>query len=503
MFQFLFVFTLILLSFHSITTITATFATKNHHRRILHQPLFPLDQSLPPSLPPTSHETKPPFPSPQPQPSQQPKYPFSTTSPPSVPLLNNPFFPFYPPAPPPPQPPPSSSSSSNTIATFPANISSLILPHSSASSDNKPISRKLIAVIVSVSILSATVIVAAATFLIHRHRYHRRQPPYSKTDSLRLFPPDTVPSDSSPPQTDFKKHIPAPPPPELPRYKPSSTSSEFLYLGTVVSSREVNSEAPNADPNADTSASSVSQNYQRLGSPELQPLPPLPRHHFQQISKNDHTGSDEEEEFFSPRGSAAGDKLDSPERSIHGERENLRSHSSNSYHFSNSLSANQSLSSSPSIVLNLSPRSSIMTKSPDSIVNFPGPPRCIPPPPPRERRGAFPISPLSSGNTHNSPSRASDFSSQTLESPIVSTGVSGRFVGAKLPPPPPPPPPPRFWETPVMSEGPPVLVAPSEGLRGRSESPVKPKLKPLHWDKVRASSDRAMVWDQLKSSSFQ
>ncbi|KAJ6371692.1 hypothetical protein OIU77_002082 [Salix suchowensis] len=32
---------------------------------------------------------------------------------------------------------------------------------------------------------------------------------------------------------------------------------------------------------------------------------------------------------------------------------------------------------------------------------------------------------------------------------------------------------------------------------------MKPKLKPLHWDKVRASSDRAMVWDQIKSSSFQ
>lgn len=31
----------------------------------------------------------------------------------------------------------------------------------------------------------------------------------------------------------------------------------------------------------------------------------------------------------------------------------------------------------------------------------------------------------------------------------------------------------------------------------------KPRLKPLHWDKVRATSDRATVWDQLKSSSFQ
>nr|GMD55215.1 formin-like protein 6 [Ipomoea batatas] len=31
----------------------------------------------------------------------------------------------------------------------------------------------------------------------------------------------------------------------------------------------------------------------------------------------------------------------------------------------------------------------------------------------------------------------------------------------------------------------------------------KPKLKPLHWDKVQAPSDRDTVWDQLKPSSFQ
>nr|GME17787.1 formin-like protein 1 [Ipomoea batatas] len=37
---------------------------------------------------------------------------------------------------------------------------------------------------------------------------------------------------------------------------------------------------------------------------------------------------------------------------------------------------------------------------------------------------------------------------------------------------------------------------------GKNEETPKPKLKPLHWDKVRASSDREMVWDQLKSSSF-
>ncbi|CAD5173282.1 unnamed protein product [Musa acuminata subsp. malaccensis] len=35
------------------------------------------------------------------------------------------------------------------------------------------------------------------------------------------------------------------------------------------------------------------------------------------------------------------------------------------------------------------------------------------------------------------------------------------------------------------------------------EGDSKPKLKPLHWDKVSANSNRAMVWDQMKSSSFQ
>jgi hypothetical protein len=35
-----------------------------------------------------------------------------------------------------------------------------------------------------------------------------------------------------------------------------------------------------------------------------------------------------------------------------------------------------------------------------------------------------------------------------------------------------------------------------------SDAAALPKLKPLHWDKVRASSGRPTVWDQLKASSF-
>ncbi|VFQ69742.1 unnamed protein product [Cuscuta campestris] len=110
------------------------------------------------------------------------------------------------------------------------------------------------------------------------------------------------------------------------------------------------------------------------------------------------------------------------------------------------------------------------------------------------------------------------------------------------PPTPPPPPPSKHWESPttpnpkpkiIVSEPPdlvnlvrpisidsPTLISPIQ-FPSHSEEPVnrnsdihengspvengeapKPKLKPLHWDKVRASSDREMVWDQIKSSSF-
>lgn len=68
--------------------------------------------------------------------------------------------------------------------------------------------------------------------------------------------------------------------------------------------------------------------------------------------------------------------------------------------------------------------------------------------------------------------------------------------------PPPPCPPPIF--KPINGSlkspppPPPSLFTPS----GKDGSPL-PKLKPLHWDKVRAAPDRSMVWDKLRSSSFE
>ncbi|CAH9074189.1 unnamed protein product [Cuscuta epithymum] len=126
-----------------------------------------------------------------------------------------------------------------------------------------------------------------------------------------------------------------------------------------------------------------------------------------------------------------------------------------------------------------------------------------------------------------------------MESPIR----KGNNITIPSWPPPPPPPPRKQWENPVTANPkpknpvsePPVLVSslrpismeslisispiqlPSPSAKpvernldmDESSSPEKngetpkPKLKTLHWDKVRASSDREMVWDQLKSSSFE
>ncbi|KAL9241611.1 hypothetical protein vseg_015703 [Gypsophila vaccaria] len=107
------------------------------------------------------------------------------------------------------------------------------------------------------------------------------------------------------------------------------------------------------------------------------------------------------------------------------------------------------------------------------------------------------------------------------------------------PPPPPPPPPPqqRSLARPPPPPPRPPIPMPRKVAKAQNESPNsrdspkratvkpikevvnecssygrpngddiddrKPRLKPLHWDKVRATSDRATVWDQLKSSSFQ
>lgn len=299
--------------------------------------------------------------------------------------------------------------------------------------------------------------------------------------------------------------------------------------------------------------------YQKLGSPELKPLPPLPKHNYTPgyrsgevlvgSNKDGEAETDtEEEEFFSPRGSSGRkDTQESPvrgavlvesssRREFPGENFGSRSFNSRtaSYPYSNSCSPTNSISTTPSPVSNLSPVST-KSKSPDPIITFPAPIQPVKQTPPSISLSSTSSSSSrrNSGNTQNSPEQNSGVLAQSKQSPTLIQGDAKQFVPVKLPPPPPPPPPPRFWELPaglgaarevnLGSSGPPVLVKPlrpvlaqnhsiptlaNEQLQSnanveRSEETPKPKLKPLHWDKVRASSDRAMVWDQIKSSSFQ
>ncbi|KAB5515777.1 hypothetical protein DKX38_026425 [Salix brachista] len=374
----------------------------------------------------------------------------------------------------------------------------------------------------------------------------------SRSESLRLYPQNTIPSDGSPK------------PPKLP-HRPGvvSTSSEFLYLGTLVNSRAGIDDpgkltlSNNPGLKIGVSSSSSSQ-YQKLGSPELRPLPPLPRHNYTPTYRSGEVlvssskeeaevdrDTDEEEEFFSPRGSS-GRKETSHESPVHvdsssrreiqgtqGEVFGSRSFNSRtaSYPESNSCSPSKSVSSSASPASNSSLTSG-KSKSADTIINFPAPVQSI-------KRSSPPISSSSSsserdsGEMQSSLDRNLGFSGQNEQVPVRIESASKQFVPVKLPPPPPPPPPPRFWEMPTIvrvtrevnlgSSGPPVLVTPTRSVLvqnlampvlanehmqskdsvERNEESMKPKLKPLHWDKVRASSDRAMVWDQIKSSSFQ
>ncbi|XP_044466867.1 formin-like protein 2 [Mangifera indica] len=494
------------LVFILISLVSATAGNHDHRRHLLHQPFFPVTTTAvaptqPPSLSPQYQLS--------PQQQTQPKYPFSTT-PPN--LSNKPFFPSFPS---PPTPPPPS-----ILSTFPANISSLLFPHPRSSSAH----RHVIVLAVSLSLLSVAILMAVgATVLYVRSRH--RPGKTSTSDSQRLFPPNLDPSDGTQKATVQRQQL------SVSTSDPPSTSSEFLYLGTLVNARSQEHDAPTAAANSGHVASKIGvslsslsvspSSYQKLGSPELKPLPPLPKHNpsFTSgemcFSKEDvkceaEEEDDEEEEFFSPRGSSG--RRESPALARVGSssrresHHNLESRSFSSrtawYPRSNSFSPSDSITSScHSPVL----KAARLAENVDKVSVF----------------SSSASSRSDSGDSRNSPDRVSSSSRKSKQSPSINGSEFRPFVPVKLPPPPPPMPPHRFWEVPVAPRtisGPPVHVPPARPVVmqrsapnekslnetvEKSEEPPRPKLKPLHWDKVRASSDRAMVWDQLKSNSFQ
>ncbi|XP_044497881.1 formin-like protein 2 [Mangifera indica] len=487
-----------------------------HRRHLLHQPFFPVTNTLSPTQSPSS--------SPQsqlsPHQQTQPKYPFSTTPPK---FSQSPFFPSF--LSPPPLPP------SSVLPTFPANISSLLFPQHRSSSTH----RHVIVLSVSVSLLSVAILTAIAViFLYFKHRPNNAGKT-STSDNQRLFPPNLDPSDGTQKTTVQHQKL------SVSSSNPPSTSSEFLYLGTLVNSRSQEHNPSTAAANSSHVASKIGislsslsvspSSYQKLGSPELKPLPPLLKHNpsFTSgemcFSKEDvkceveEGNEEEEEEFFSPRGSSG--RRESPglarvgSSSRRESNNNIGSRSFNSrtasYPYSNSCSPDSIISSCHSPVL----KALKLAENVDKVSVF----------------SSSSLSRSDSGDLRNSPDRESSSSRKSKQSPSENEGEYRPFVPVKLPPPPPPMPPHRFWEAPVSarlgrpSSASPVhvlparpLVMPSSGPglgneqlmknegvdkgEEKGEETPRPKLKPLHWDKVRASSDRAMVWDQLKSSSF-
>lgn len=93
--------------------------------------------------------------------------------------------------------------------------------------------------------------------------------------------------------------------------------------------------------------------------------------------------------------------------------------------------------------------------------------------------------------------------------PPKSKTVSSSTLLSRLPasspvPPPPPCPPPLSNGNGKASPLPPPSVGTHQMQvpLGKDGCPL-PKLKPLHWDKVRAAPNRSTVWDKMRSSSFE
>ncbi|RDY14014.1 Formin-like protein 1, partial [Mucuna pruriens] len=578
----------------------------NANRRILHEPFIPLT-TLPPSEPP---KPPPPHPSPSLQKQKQkqkqkPKYPSSSTIPTTTSTTTttptttpqSPFFPLYPSSPPPPSP--------ATFASFPANISSLILPHSPKPN---PHSNKLLPLALS-AVAAAVLAVVISAFVCYRRR---RNPPPAAGKILRS---DTI---LRPLRRNADTVV------ETRRFRhTSSTSSEFLYLGTVVDSHIIDDGA--ADD-------------RKMDSPELRPLPPLARQtSVPPPPPRDDAGfttaeeeeDDVDEEFYSPRGSSLGgsggtgsvsrrvftagrsvttssrssSSSGSPERShsftnspaassiprrteskspekynhqhvessspslcstpdrVFAEHDNDASsacaHAQSSSH-EGTLEKNKNASSSPPRLSNASSLSSSsafsLPSSPEKVTchhTFDQSPRIssvsdglmLP------GLSSLPLSPalMSSPETERGTLNelgTGSYGAQRKHWNIPVLSITPPFDHTVTVPAPPPVPQRRHWEIPgpapppppplprqrkqwgVPAQGPSTLMAPVSrppelvppsrpfvsqnqatnvelaASLGEIEETCKPKLKPLHWDKVRTSSDREMVWDQMKSSSF-
>lgn len=153
-------------------------------------------------------------------------------------------------------------------------------------------------------------------------------------------------------------------------------------------------------------------------------------------------------------------------------------------HHSSDDESFHSFCNSPPSQLRLSNASACSLSENSEILSKETPP---PPPPPP------PLPPSSLKMKPNSPNP-----------PTLPTLPKRSFpVAASAPPPPCPPPPLKAHFSSLNAPPPPPPSQLTQQIPlGKDGSPL-PKLKPLHWDKVRAAPNRSSVWDKLRSSSFE
>ncbi|PNY16475.1 formin-like protein 6-like [Trifolium pratense] len=435
-------FFIIFISLFSLTSLTPI-----PNRRILHQPLL---------IPVTS--------APPPEFSPPPPPPDITPPSPDIPFFNE-----FPTGPPPPV-------AANNNPNLPSpSVFNYTIANPTATKPTKPAKKIAIAVTVAFSIFVMFCIVA---FLLFKHNRMKKKHS-SESDKRKLVGENLnsflEDSTRAPPQAQ------------------SSSSTSFLYIGTVVE--------PNGTPVGVTNPHKVNRYRQ---SPELHPLPPLTK----SLVVDSHSPP-------AVSSSSSSDNDDSQETVFHSPRETSSLNLSREDSFYTTVSRQSSLANgSPTAPVAVTPVVPFSKRTSPKSRFSSSPPVMIP----------------SIGGGGGS-SRRPKFSSPP-PAPNLTHLHSNDSIGLlNLPPPPPPPPPPRTGWSPS-----PAVIAPSSSVsrkhHQRSQSSIhetdsasgnslnvkkalkeddeiefdeangKPKLKALHWDKVRATSDRATVWDQLKSSSF-
>ncbi|XP_022775115.1 formin-like protein 6 [Durio zibethinus] len=464
------------------------------HGRILHQPLFPAGSAPPPgtdnSLPP-------------PPPPDSPVFPDTS----------QPFFP---------EVPPGQTPDQNQQTPSPAAPANGSIPIAAATQPAKP--SKKVAIAISVGIVTLGMLSGLAFFL-YRHR--AKQP--GETHKVVGGNSERFQEDS--------------------RVPPSS----FLYIGTVEPSRRSVSEVNGgANGSLNHKLVSLKRSDRYRPSPELQPLPPLakpPTLENSPTAMSSSSSSDEESQgtaFYTPQGSTISNEesyytpvsrpvnsnLVTPVRNETNGNTNSVPRSKRTSPKTRLLASSPEMKhvivpsikqqqqpslpspslplqqpqglaeephktreityakrpkfSSPSPPPNTALLRSISNNSSPKSTKVPVPPPPPPPPPPPAAAAAGPSIPrtVRSLKTNVSPKPAQVLKNQESWTPSPkSSAVSGTRKSMEE----------------VNYKG----ASSSEKTNGDDRDNAKPKLKPLHWDKVRATSERATVWDQLKSSSFQ